>query len=231
MATIEKIDKIKKVKGATKAVKPIAVEEELQRVGPNKDKFDKLMVGKTDQTQKIQPDLKLDSSRKKSPIEEMRDISSASSKPTRVTPPELIAQTQEAINKMEEIKGTLQTPDVQVKESLTPLLDNKLTHINENINAALSRTGAEYAAAPVTPIAPSQNPVMRFLGFLTDGQYKLQTMALEVERMHLRKEDINPAALLMVQIKVGMITQELEFFSSLLNKALESTKTIMNIQV
>lgn len=227
MANIDKIDKIKKVKGAEKAAKPVAFEEELQRVGPNKERFDKLMVDKPD---KIQPEQKLEGSSKRSPIEELRDISSSSTKPTRVTPPELIAQTQEAINKLEDIKGRLQAPEVQVKESLTPLLDSKLTHINENIRAALTKTGAEYAA-PTLPIAPSQNPVMRFLGFLTDGQYKLQTLAAEVERMHLRKEDINPAALLAVQLKVGLITQELEFFSSLLNKALESTKTIMNVQV
>lgn len=229
MATIEKIDKIKKVKGAEQAAaKPLAVEEELQRVGPNKDRFDKLMVDKPD---KIQQQQKLEPSGKKSPIDELRDISSSSSKPTRVAPVELVAQTQEAINKMEEIKGKLKDPNVQVKESLSPLLDNKLTHINENIRAALTKTGTEFSASPTLPIAPSQNPVMRFLGFLTDGQYKLQTLASEVERMHLKKEDLNPAALLSVQIKVGMITQELEFFSSLLNKALESTKTIMNVQV
>lgn len=229
MATIEKIDKVKKIKGAAeKTVKPVSLEEELQRVGPNKDKFDKLMVDKPD---KIQPEQKLNPSGKNSPIEELRNINSSSAKMTRVPPAELIAQTQEAINKMEEIKGKLKDPNVKVKESLTPLLDNKLTHVNENIRAALTKTGAEYNASPTLPIAPSENPVMRFLGFLTDGQYKLQTLAAEVERMHLKKEDLNPAALLTVQIKVGMITQELEFFSSLLNKALESTKTIMNVQV
>ncbi len=131
---------------------------------------------------------------------------------------------------MDEIKGTLKAPDAQVKDSLVPLLDSKLTHIDENLNAALARTGSEYTPA-AAPIAPSQNPITRFLGFLTDGQYKLQTIAMDVERMHLNKEDINPATMLAIQIKVGYITQELEFFTGLLNKALESTKTIMNVQV
>jgi hypothetical protein len=39
------------------------------------------------------------------------------------------------------------------------------------------------------------------------------------------------ADMLAMQIKVGYVQQEIEFFTSLLNKALESTKTIMNVQV
>src|SRR5262245_55063059 len=129
MATLEKIEKVKKITRSTKLSENLVAEEQLKRIGPNKEQFDKLMADKPD---KIKPDLKLEPSRK-SPIEELRDISSSSIKTTRVTPPELIAQTQEARNKMEEIKGTLRTPDVQVKESLVPLLDSKLTHINEGI--------------------------------------------------------------------------------------------------
>jgi hypothetical protein len=186
-------------------------------------KIKELMVDKA----KIQPDQKIEGSQRNSPIEELREIS-ASRKTTRVTPAELIAQTQEAINKMEEIKGTLRTPDAQLKDSLTPLLTNKLDHIDENLRTAMSKSGSEYVPRAV---APEVNPITRFLGFLTDGQYKLQTIASDVERMHLNKEEINPAAMLSIQIKVGLITQELEFFSGLLNKALESTKTIMNVQV
>ena len=72
---------------------------------------------------------------------------------------------------------------------------------------------------------------MRFLGFLTDGQHQLNTLATQVENWHLNKVEITPATMLSLQIKVGYLTQELEFFSSLLNKSLESTKTIMNVQV
>jgi hypothetical protein len=228
MATIEKIGKVKKVtKAVAKPVQNIAAEEQLKRVGPNKEQFDKLMVEKQ---QKIPTEEKIEPSRTKTPIEELRALNSAQAKPTRVTPVELIAQTQEAINKMEEIKGTLKTPDAKVKDSLTPLLENKLTHVEENIQAAMSRTGSEYA--PKVATAATGNPMMRFLGLLTDGQYKLQTLAMDIERMNTEKKgDLNPGMMLLLQIKVGMITQELEFFSSLLNKALESTKTIMNVQV
>lgn len=230
MAELEKIEKIKKVKAAALdspvgPEKAVAIEEELKRLGPNKEHFDRLMVDKQNKTQ---PDQKLEGSQKNSPIEEMREISNSSMKATRVTPAELIAQTQEAINRMEVVKGTLRTPDVQVKESLTPLLDSKLEHIDENLRSAMTKSGSEYVPRA---IAPEVNPITRFLGFLTDGQYKLQTIAADVERMHLNKQEINPAAMIAIQIKVGLITQELEFFSGLLNKALESTKTIMNVQV
>jgi len=42
---------------------------------------------------------------------------------------------------------------------------------------------------------------------------------------------LSPATMLLIQIKVGYIQQEIELFTSMLNKALESTKTIMNVQV
>ncbi len=70
MAIIEKIDKVKKVSGAAKPQKTIAIEEELKRVGPNKERFDTLLAEK--QT-KIQPDTtKIEPSRKNSPMEEIR---------------------------------------------------------------------------------------------------------------------------------------------------------------
>jgi hypothetical protein len=49
--------------------------------------------------------------------------------------------------------------------------------------------------------------------------------------MALQKDQISPASMLAIQIKVGFISQELDFFTGILNKALESTKTIMNVQV
>jgi hypothetical protein len=37
--------------------------------------------------------------------------------------------------------------------------------------------------------------------------------------------------MLAMQVKVGFVQQEMEFFTGMLNKALESTKTLMNVQV
>ena len=221
---IQKIEKVKRAKEASKPVEDVAAQEDLKRMAPNKDRFDQLLSPKAEKitTEKTEP------SRKSSPIEELREINSKKV-PTRVTPSELIAQTQEVVNKIEEVKTKLSTPNLSLPESSKALMNNKLSHIDENIRIALSKAGIE--AREGVAAAPTENPVLRFLGFLTHGQYQLQTLALEVEKMHLNKQELSPASMLSIQIKVGYIQQELEFFSGVLNKALESIKTIMNVQV
>jgi hypothetical protein len=118
---------------------------------------------------------------------------------------------------------------LELKGSVQNLLRNKLSHIDENLKIALHRAGVEYV--PPQKVEAPKNPIERFLGFLTDGQHQLNTLANDVNLMHLNRKEITPASMLAVQIKVGFIQQELEFFAALLNKALESTKTIMNVQV
>lgn len=232
MADVEKIEKIKKISKSTKASQQVQQPEELQRVSPNKERFDNLMQVEKPQLQVVEKKVDPSSTKRNSLFDEVTAMSSKSQ--PRVTPTELIAQTEKAINKMEDIKTKLQTPGLELKDSAQPLLQNKLTHIDDNIRIALNKSGLEHTEA-VKPTTleppPTQNPIMRFLGFMTDGQYQLKRLALQVENWHLNGVDINPAAMLSVQIKVNYITQELEFFSSLLNKALESTKTIMNVQI
>jgi hypothetical protein len=237
MAQLEKIEKIKKIsKGAPAVDHDYMAQQELKRVSPNKEEFDRLLQapqnGLTAQKElTAQKTEHLDPKIKSSPIDELRDLST-SSKPTRVTPAELVSQTEKAINKLDEVKGKFQSPDLQIPDSVKTLMQNKITHLNENIRIALSKTGAEYQkqSDPVAAI-PKDNPVLRFLGLVTHSQFQLQNLAGELEKMHLNNKEISPANLLAIQIKVGYIQQELEFFSSLLNKALESTKTIMNVQV
>lgn len=228
MASLEdKIEKVKKISKAEQKVVTPDVAEELQRMAPNKEHFEDLL--KQQKPEKVTQE-KVDPIRRGSSlIDEVQATGSKIDKPTVVTPTELIAQTEQAVTKMDGIKATLERPDQRLRESAVPLLQNKLTHIDENIRVALNKTGVEHKA--VAPVEPSNNPIMRFLGFLTEGQYQLNTLATQVEKWHLNGKEISPATMLSLQIKVGYISQELEFFSSLLNKSLESTKTIMNVQV
>jgi hypothetical protein len=69
------------------------------------------------------------------------------------------------------------------------------------------------------------------LGLLTHGQTQLDTLTKDIGIMRQQQGEINPADMLLIQIKVTHIQQEIELFTSILNKALESTKTVMNVQV
>jgi len=209
----------------------VAPETKVQRGPANQDQFQGML-------QKSQPDQVqgvATTDQSTSLMDAVRNLNTAPGKTTgRVASYEsLVAQTQEAITKIDEVKKTLESPNITIKKSAQQILQNKLTHINESLEIALSRAGVELNPADIKGEAkvPATNPIERFLGFLTDGQYKLQNLGDELAQIEKDNKQLSPVNLLAIQVKVGQIQQELELFSSLLNKALESIKTVMNIQV
>lgn len=143
----------------------------------------------------------------------------------------LVNQADEAIKRMDEVKKVLSDPNIKIKHSVQTLLQKKLVHVEDNLKIALEKAGIEY-----TPVDKSQakgllNPIKRFIGYLTHGQDQLQNLSNHIHELGITGRELSPADMISVQIKVGRIQQEIEFFTSLLNKALESTKTIMNVQV
>ena len=216
---LEKIEEISKV---SKKGNADGVDEFVERVQPDKEKFDAHL--RQDIAAKPHEE-----SNRVNFMEEVRNLQRKTEGVSKATPDSLIKQSQDTIAQIEEVKAKLAQPGVELPSSVQHLLKNKLNHIDENLKIALNRTGSEYIA-PSEP-ALSKNPIERFLGFLTHGQYQLQKIAEEVNYMHLNKTEISPANMLAIQLKVGYVTQEIEFFTAVLNKALESTKTIMNVQV
>jgi hypothetical protein len=130
---------------------------------------------------------------------------------------------------MDEIKSKLATADLEIKGPVQNLLKRKLTHIDENLKIALDRAGIEAKDVKPTNLDGMTNPIERFLGMLTEGQSHLDGLTNQIAS--LNSDEIRPADLLAVQVKVNYVQQELEFFTNLLNKSLESTKTLMNVQV
>ncbi len=216
------------------ALKEISEESQApQRVPADREKFNTLM--QEQQAPMAQGKVPGEVPQQTTLIDTVRDLNYSPNKssPT-VSTDKLISQTKEAINRIEEIKHTLSSsPDAHIKTSFQGLLQNKLTHINESLKIALSRAGIEFN--PTEGVASKDKTlggaVTRFLGFLSDGQGQLENLGTELQTMSDRGKDLTPVNMLAIQVKVGQIQQELELFSSLLNKALESIKTIMNIQV
>lgn len=213
---IEQVSKVSRAEGTDAA-------EIVERVAPNKEHFEGLM-----RTDILSSE---NQSGKTSFINEVRDLQKKVSEIQNASPDTIIQKSHDVIAQIEEVKGKLQQPDVEIKSSVQTLLSNKLSHIDEALKVALNRAGSEYSVPATSATQPSQNPIERFLGFLTHGQYQLQQLSNDVNMMHLNKTEISPANMLAIQIKVGYVQQEVEFFTSLLNKTLESTKTIMNVQV
>jgi hypothetical protein len=228
----EKIEKIDKVKNTAKIVEGgIDEVQNIERLPPNKDHFDSL-VNNTSRQKSAQTPVSesVEAVTKSSLMDEVRNLNLKVDRFGKVNPKDLVAQADKVVDQIEAIKAKLKTPDLDLKPATQNLLQNKLSHIDENLRVALSKAGLEY-----NPTAhldnKNVNPIERFLGFLTNGQSQLASLGNEVTQMHLNGQEITPANMLRIQMKVGYISQEIDFFSAVLNKALDSTKTIMNVQV
>lgn len=226
MAGYEKIEEVRKVSNASSArdVEEIDLQQE-ERVAPNKEKFEELL----DQNRGLQvAETRHVESTKVSLVDEVSKLNRKVDSLKGVSQQDFLAQAGDVLKQIDELKSRLDKPGLHLQQDSQNALKNKLEHVDNNLKVALDQAGVEYKSPEVNKI---ENPIERFLGFLTDGQNKLSTLANDVNTMHLRRDQISPATMLQMQVKVGLIQQELEFFTSVLNKALESTKTIMNVQV
>lgn len=218
---LEKIDKIKKI--SSKLERAQQIQE------PNKDYFEALMKQKSVSTEKTEglSDEAAEAS-KATLFDEAKNLNQRKEIATRSAPSELVARAEDVIAQIDTLKTKLETPDLDIKSSVQTLLRNKLNHIDESLKVALDKTGSEYVK-PERSEGMSK-PIDRFLGLLTRSQNQLETLASDVKAMTVENE-LSPASMLLIQIKVAKVQQEIELFTSMLNKALESTKTIMNVQV
>ncbi len=217
---IEKIGKITRNKGPN----PLADVQQLpgEKVQADRDKFEQsLRADTSNQPRKVEHNSLMD---------EVRALGRQANNVDRADPTQLAEQSRGVIAQIEEIKHRLSDPNLEIKGDYKRILRNKLEHIDDNLKVALDKAGLDYIP-PELMDGTSKTPVERFLNLLTSGQDKLKTLGGDLAEMSANNASISPANLLMVQVKVNSIQQELEFFTSLLNKALESTKTIMNVQV
>lgn len=142
-------------------------------------------------------------------------------------------RSKEAIQKIDKVKETLETAQVEIKRPVRKLMQDKLNHIDDSIRVALSKSGTE-VTEPTAATQTGDNsfsPIRNFIDHLTHAQYQLENLGTYLESMAADKRELAPANMLAIQIKVTHIQQEVEFFSNLLNKSLESTKALMNVQV
>jgi hypothetical protein len=151
----------------------------------------------------------------------------------RKSPEEVMGQVKGVIAQIDEIKGKLSTPGLELSPAVQTVMQNKLSHIDDKLRVAVEQVGGEYQPSEATTQegqAP-RNPLERFTGVLEASEEQLHAVFNQVDAMGANNKSFNPATMFLLQIKVSFVQQELEFFTAVLNKALESTKTLMNIQV
>lgn len=221
---IESVAKVSRSKG-----KEIALSDEPEiRIAPDKEKFDATLdasnntnaITNSNNNQNSETNL----------MEQIRALNRKVETVSEVDPQVLANESRNVITQIEELRSRLSDPNVEIKNDYKRVLNNKLENVDSNLKIALEKAGLEYIP-PDLLIENDITPVGKFLTLLTNGQENLKSLGSELQTYAGSEKQLNPANLMMIQIKVNYVQQEIEFFSSLLNKALESTKTIMNVQV
>lgn len=223
----EKIEAVKKITKALSSEAACQLQIESAQEAVARERFDIHMSAEAPSavTQEI---TLLEEGNKVSLIEES-SVSAKTHHVAQSSPEKIQGQVKDLLVRFDEVKVELAGTQAQIPPSYQTLLRHRLSHIDENIKIALSKAGAEARIQPLAAKAPT--PGERFINLLSHGQYQLEHLNQTVETLSLANKELSPANMLALQIKVGQIQQEIELFTSLLNKALESTKTLMNVQV
>lgn len=233
---IEKIGRIEKIQGSS--AKDL-VGENAGEISTSKTKFD-LAVAKADsdyaRTKSAQQPPTTQEAKRLSPIEE---LSMSQNKIIRLQPAsidQIVTQGNDLRQNIQAATSTIESTlkaNSEAKIKLSPVheavLSERLVHIDSSLNSALGKV-TEVSTSSFTP-PNSNNPLVKFLGYLTHADFQLNNLASQINGLSAEKSNLTPAKLLTVQLKLSFAQQELEFFTNVLNKAVEGMKTIMNVQV
>jgi len=140
----------------------------------------------------------------------------------------LITQAQTAQDSLGTVHKQLQTPNLQLKRSQTHLLRNKLGDMRD-----YSRQAAEKLGVETPPMKPPDQPgaVARFFTYINDGQDQFAAIQAKLQEMSSSGEQLNTGDMLMLQTKMALAQQEIEYSSTLLSRITSSIQTIMGIQL
>ncbi len=117
---------------------------------------------------------------------------------------------------------------IKLPESDILTLNGHIDHADQSLRSALSTVkGVEIGSL----VPQDKPPMVKFLQFLTDGDHRVSTMMDDITKLTQNGRQMSPQILLAVQLKIGFVQQELEFFTNVMNKSIESIKTTMNVQI
>ncbi|MES2345629.1 MAG: hypothetical protein V4494_06820 [Chlamydiota bacterium] len=146
----------------------------------------------------------------------------------------LLTQAAQAQTTLGDISNSLSTPNLKLKQSQKYLLKNKLTSANTHLRSANAKLGvpppseekAEAAGSPSTT-----SPGHKFVALVTDGQNQLEAAQAQLKKLSASPDGVNPAELMLVQLKLNKAQQELEYSSIMLSNVVSDIKMLFGIQL
>jgi len=128
-----------------------------------------------------------------------------------------------------DIANQLNTPNLKLKQSTKYLLKNKLSGARGQIQSASSKMGAPMIGEQKEE--GGSNPLKKYLQMVSGGQRQLDAAQEHLKSMSESGEDLKPAEMLLIQVKLNKAQQQLEYSSMLLSKAIDDLKMLFNIQL
>jgi len=140
----------------------------------------------------------------------------------------LLAQAKVAQDSLGTVQQQLNTPNLKLKRSQAHLLKNKLTDAQTYTRSVAAKLGVE---APPMQTPTGSGVLERFLGYVGDGQDQMAAVQNKLQEMASSNQQLNAADMMLVQAKMNIAQQEIEFSSTLLSKVISSITTVMGIQL
>lgn len=212
------------------------VQMEAEDAGPSKVKFDEA-VRNADPSKVERRDIPAGVEPATSEAVKRQSLIQLASAPGPSEPPKVTPTPKDLEGQAADLRRQLERPRAVLLDSstttvLSPADVAKLSGHLEHVDQGLRDVSRLTKGVEIGSALTEEKPVaVRFLKFLTESDRRLGGFVDEIKGINTGERRLTPEVLLAVQVKFGFIQNELEFFTTTLNKALESTKTIMNVQI
>jgi hypothetical protein len=121
--------------------------------------------------------------------------------------------------------------------SVQNLLKNKISNITQSTEVISQKMGMEEplpgvkADSAASELKQNFNaPLKQFMGYLTGSQDRMSALHQDIGKMN-ESGDMSPGKMMTVQLKMNKVSREIELFTNLLSKSIESVKTLMQVQL
>lgn len=141
----------------------------------------------------------------------------------------LLSQVNTAQTTLGDLNNELNTPKLKLKQSQRWLLQQKFSNANAHLRSANEKLGNP--PSPPFEEPKEGGPVVKFLSYLADGQNQLKLAHQKLNELNASGKTLQPADLLLIQIKLAKAQQEMEYSSVILSKSIDDMKTLMNVQL
>lgn len=134
-----------------------------------------------------------------------------------------------------------QNPNVQLSPNVTRHLEMKMDSINNQfgrlskdlgVPAADANGNVDFQKSLDVTTETLSKPLETFFNFVARGERQLYGLQNDIDAIFSKGDAlVNPGVMLKLQLKMTHVSQQLELFTSILNKGLESSKTVFNTQI